>query len=101
MTRTPPRARRSRSGWGSSPNCQRRAAAVTARRSPRSPGRTARQQLAGVVAREVGDLLAGEHARDLLDAAVSRQRFERDKGAAVGDSLAGAEVVVGEARHLR
>src|SRR6185436_21180438 len=54
-----------------------------------------------MLAGEVGDLLAGEHAGDLFDAAVAVEGLEGDEGAAVGDALGGAEVVVGEARHLR
>src|SRR5690606_7154051 len=69
------------------------------RRAAGSVGRG--EHLAGGGAGRVGDLLAAEHPRELLEALVGREPPHRAPGAAVDDLLAHVEVRVAEGRDLR
>src|SRR2546430_6613873 len=67
-------------------------------RPPRStlfPYTTLFRSLARVAARGVGDPLAREHARDLLDAGVAGEPLEGDARAPRADGLGHAHVVAG------
>src|SRR5437867_2527937 len=63
------------------------------------PGRA--EQLARVAARGVGDALAREHARDLLDAGVAGEHLGGDARAPRAEALGHAHVVVGAHRDRR